>query len=314
MKRFILKIFIFIIPVIPSSYGLDMLLSGLLKRSLSYADGEYPVWNDLYSGKINSEIVIYGSSRALKHIDPEMIGDSILTNAYNLGVNGHTFKTQYFRHSLLLKYNQKPKLIIQTLDITGFEKVSDLYNPDQLLPYMLFNQDMESSVYSSYKPYDYKLPLIRYYGKKEALLEVFKLPFNKPDKKIVRIRGYKPMDLKWNVDLSAAQLKLGTLIVESDTSIMKLFERFFEECKDENIKVLLVFPPQYIEGQKFVSNWADIMDYYYDISKKNNLLFLDYSVDSLSFKKELFYNSGHLNKKGAEIFTNILIQEIKKIY
>ena len=313
MKTFLKKLILFLLPLLLIAYGFDSFLSAILKKSNSFADGEYPVWNDLYGGKINSDVVIYGSSRALKHIDPAAISDRLRTTAYNLGVNGHSFKSQYFRHSLLLKYNKKPKIIIQTLDVTSFEKNSDLYNPDQFLPYMLNNKEMKQAIYNGFHPVDYKLPLIRYYGKKEAIIEICKLLLRPGSNKPMRIKGYRPRDLNWNNDLMSAQQELGSFEVISDSLIINLFERYLNECNREKIQIIFVYTPEYIEGQKFVINRSDIMALYYQLSKKYDIPFCDYSNDSLSFHKEYFYNSGHLNKVGAELFTAKLINDLDRL-
>jgi hypothetical protein len=312
MKYFLKKAAVFMLPVVLLFYGADYFFSTILKKSKVFADGEYLVWNDLYDGNVNAEVVIYGSSRALKHIDPKMLGDSLLKTAYNLGVNGHSFRSQYFRNSLLLKYNSKPEIIIQTLDVTSFEKESDLYNQDQFLPYMLNNEDMYRSVYNGFKLLDYKLPMIRFYGKKEAFLEICRLILNISDNKPVRIKGYLPWDRTWNNDLMEAQKKLGSLEVKSDSSMIQLFERYLNECNQKNIKLIFVYTPEYIEGQKFVGNRSDILALYYRLSKKFNIPFFDYSNDPISFQKDFFYNSGHLNRRGAELFTGKLVCDIKK--
>jgi hypothetical protein len=313
MKTFLKKLTLFIFPIILVSFVLDHFLSGILEKSDSYADSEYAVWNDLYSGKVNSDIVIYGSSRAWRHIDPTMISDSLHTTAYNLGVNGHSYKSQYFRHFLLLKFNKKPKIIIQTLDVTSFDKSSDFYNPDQYLPYMLNNKEMKQLTYNEYQPIDYKLPMIRYFGKKEAFMEIIKLLLNPASNKPLRVKGYLPRDIMWNDDLIKAQEKLGSFEVKSDSSIIRLFEKYLNECHQLNIQVIFVYTPEYVEGQKFVSNRSDIMTIYNQFSQKYNIPFYDYSNDSMSYHKEYFYNSGHLNKEGAELFTSRLINDLRKL-
>jgi hypothetical protein len=312
MRTFLIKLILFIVPILLISLVLDHFLSGVLEKSYSYADSEFPVWNDLYKGKINSDIVIYGSSRAWRHINPTMISDSLHKTAYNLGVNGHSYKSQYFRHFLLLKYNKKPKIIIQTLDVTSFEKSSDLYNPDQYLPYMLNNIEMKKLTYNEYQPIDYKLPMIRYFGKKEAFMEIIKLFVNPGSNIPLRTRGSLARDIMWNNDLIVAQQKLGSFEVKSDSSIIHLFEKYLNECHQLNIQVIFVYTPEYIEGQKFVSNRSDIMALYYQFSQKYDIPFYDYSNDSMSFHKEYFYNSGHLNKAGAELFTAKLINDLRK--
>lgn len=312
MRVFLKKLFLLIISLLLLSFVLDSLFSGILKKSLSYADSEFPVWNDLYNGKINSDIVVYGSSRAWRHIDPTMISDSLHIAAYNLGINGHSFKSQYFRHFLLLKYNMKPKIILQTLDVTTFEKNSDLYNPDQYLPYMLNNKEMKLMTYNGYPSFDYSIPMARYFGKKEAFIEILKLLLRPSGNKPVRIRGYHYNDLTWNNDLLKAQQELGSFEIKSDSAMILLFEKYLKECIQEKLKVVFVYSPEFIEGQKFVSNRSNILTLYYKFSKQYNIPFLDYSNDSMSFHKEYFYNSGHLNKKGSEIFTGKLIDDLRK--
>jgi hypothetical protein len=314
MKRLLLKILLFLIPIILVSPGLDYLLSGVLKRSYSYADGEYPTWNDLYAGKINSDIVIYGSSRAWVHINPRMISDSLKTTAYNLGINGHDFRLQYFRHLLLLENNSKPKLIIQNLDVGTLFKLPDLYNPDQFLPYMLHNKQMKHATiaFNGYHSYDYEIPLIRYYGKKEAIIHILKILIHPSANVPMRIRGYQAQDSKWNDDLEKAIEKMGSYRVILDSSIIHLFENYLNECRQNNIKIILAYSPEFIEGQKFVSNRSEIIELYNQISKKYDIPFYDYSTDTISYRRQYFYNSGHMNKKGAELFTAKLIDELRQ--
>ena len=104
MKQFLKKIVLFILFTFLLAYPLDIIISNQLKKSNSYARGEYSVWNDLFEGKIDSEIVIYGSSRAWVHINPELLENSFGRSSYNLGIDGHNFRLQYLRHKTLLKY------------------------------------------------------------------------------------------------------------------------------------------------------------------------------------------------------------------
>ena len=88
-------------------------------------------------------------------------------------------------------------------------------------------------------------------------------------------------------------------------------EQFLKECKRDNIKLIFVYTPEYIEGQKFVANRTSIFKTFSKYSKKYEIPFYDYSKDSLCLDKKYFYNSNHLNKTGAEIFTNKLIDTLK---
>ena len=83
MKKFIYKVFVFVLPVVFLSVPLDYFFSYILKTS-HLTSGEYEVWNDIYNSTANCDVAIYGSSRAWVHIDPDILSDTLNVNVYNL--------------------------------------------------------------------------------------------------------------------------------------------------------------------------------------------------------------------------------------
>jgi hypothetical protein len=314
MKKFIINTALFILPIIIVAYPLDCLLNRYIKKSNLSAHKEYPVWNDILDGRVSSDIVIYGSSRSWVHIDPTMIQDSLHHSAYNLGIDGHNFLLQYLRHQLLLKYNKKPKLIIHSLDIFTLQKRADLYNSDQFLPYMLWNSQIDKvlTAFEGFKKSDYEIPLIRYYGKYDLMKEAVRVSIKPQSNVAQRIRGYQGQVLPWSDELDVAKRKMGKYKAVLNEPTLKLFEEFLKDCKAQNIKIVFVFTPEYIEGQKFVENRAEFMQIYKSFSRKYSIPFFDFSDSPLSYQKKYFYNSEHLTKEGSEIFTSQLIDTIKK--
>jgi hypothetical protein len=75
--------------------------------------------------------------------------------------------------------------------------------------------------------------------------------------------------------------------------------------------LIFVYTPEYIEGQKYVSNRAQIMGLYKKYSKQYQIPFYDFSNDSISYQKKYFYNVSHLNRLGSELFTAQLIDTLK---
>jgi len=291
------------------SYFADNYISTNLKKSNSFAEKEYSTWNAIFEGKINSDIVIYGSSRAWVQIDPTMISNSLNVSTYNLGIDGHNFWLQYLRHSLLLENNIKPNLIILSLDVFTLQKAENLYNSEQFLPYMLWNKKIKEATisYNGFNLIDYEIPLIRYFGRGNAVQTAMKIK-----SKVERIRGYQGRDEQWNNDFDKAKKEMKNYNIVLDSASIILFERFLNECKSKNIKIVFIYPPEYIEGQKFVKNRRSIISLYEKYSKKYNIPYYDYSRDPLSFQKNFFYNASHLNKTGAELFTKKLIDSLKK--
>jgi hypothetical protein len=314
MKRFLLKIVFLLIPVLVLTLPIDLFLSRELKKANEFAQDEFSIWNDLYSGSVDAKVAIYGASRAWVQIDPGIIEKNTGLTAYNLGIDGHNFWLQYYRHKLLFAKNVKPDYIIMSLDLFTLQKNPELYNLEQFLPYMLFDNELKSFLegYEGYTFLDYYVPLLRYYGKTKAIKYALKSSLNPVIPDSGRIHGYKAKIQEWNEDPNFANGKVGFMKADVDAKSFALFKLFLDECKKSNVKVIFVYTPDYIEGQRFVSNRREILDLYKSIALHNNIPYLDYSGDELCLKKEYFYNTSHLNKKGAELFTTMLVQDIGK--
>lgn len=316
MNRFLFTVSLFFLIVLVLSFGLDALISHYLRQSKTYAAGEYPVWDDVFEGNINSEMVIYGSSRAVVQIDPMIIQNKLGRTCYNLGIDGNNIWLEYFRHQQLLRKNNKPSLIIHSLDIFMLSDSTEILNSEQFLPYMFFNKEIRSLYVNNdrFSCWDFYIPLIRYYRNQTAIFHTFKLMIKPEQKSEGRKQGYEGQDLEWNTDLHKAKLKMKSFEAKMDNRSVHLFEKYLKECKEQNIALVFVYTPEYIEGQQFVQNRKAILDYYLELSKKYAIPFLDYSTDSISFNKSYFYNSGHLNRKGSERFSQKLANDLKALH
>lgn len=314
MKHFIKKLLTFLLPLILLSYPIDLGISYLLQQKEKVFAGELEVWKDIYNSNINCDIAIVGSSRAWVQINPEILKDSLKLSTYNFGIDGHNFWLQYLRHSEYLKYNKKPKLIIVSVDLFTLEKRIDLYKHSQFLPYMLWNKEIYKFTisYKGFNKIDYYIPLVRYFGERTSLNYSLSKLFSKNNNEKLRNNGFAGKNKQWNSDLEKAKKEKGQLIIDIDKETIRLFKSFVKECKRNGTELILVYTPEYIEGQCFVSNRKDIINIYKDISYKENVAFYDYSNDSICFNKTLFYNASHLNMKGANIFTQKLAHDVKK--
>ena len=314
MKKFLSALALFIAPLVIISYPLDYLISKKLAESKTFAHDEYLVWNDIYNGKVNADIVVYGSSRAKFHISPKILEDSLHRTAYNLGVEGQNFQVQYLRHKELLTYNIKPKYIILSVDEFSLQKKQRLFNPQQFLPYLFWNSNVYklTSSYTEFSFWDYYLPLVRYTGENTSLSAALGSMIVKDHSATTSNKGYKVIDMNWTDDLAKAKSKMEYFEIITGPVVENLFNNFLAECRQQDIKVILVYTPEYIEGQAFVKNRSQLVSLYSQYAKKYNLPFLDYSSDSISMNKKYFYNALHLNKTGAEAFTRMLIRDLRK--
>ena len=309
MNKFIYKCFLFGSIIFILFLIIDIFISEKLKKS-HVSPGEIEVWNDIYNGNINSELLIYGSSRAWVHVDPFVIEDSLNISSYNFGMDGQNFELQYLRHKINLKYNKKPKIIIACVDIFSFQNNKDLYCMNQFLPFMLFDKDIYkfTSKYNGFRKVDYFLPLFRYYGKIYGENSVLNQGNQKNN---FRNKGYKGIKREWTDDFEKAKLKSKKLTIQNDVKIINMFDEFLAECKDKNIKVILIYTPEFIEGQKYVNNREDVVSLIEIFSKKYNINFLNYSDNAICYDKSNFYNATHLNSNGSLLFSRKLVYDLK---
>ncbi len=314
MRKFLLRSLLFLAPFILLANFADKKISTTLKKSNRIAMDEYSVWNDIYSGKASSEILILGSSRAWVHINPAILETCFNMSAYNLGVDGQNFIIQDLRFQQYLKYNTKPKTVIYSLDVFSMLKAKDLYNQEGFLPYMLDHKEMSESIlkFNGFEYLDFYIPLIRYFGLKKSRDEALKFTLANPINNERRVKGFESQDKPWNGDFEVEQKKLKSINFPVDNTSAEDFENFVRNSKRDNINILFVYTPEYFEAQNFVSNRREIMDFYQDISKKYKIPFLDFSGDVICKSRENFYNAEHLNRKGADLFNAKLCDTIQK--
>lgn len=291
---------------------MDVFVSTLF-RNIHVAPGDIEVWNDIYESNIECELAIYGSSRAWVHIDPRIIRDSLNYSAYNFGVDGHNFWVQHLRHIEYIKKNKAPKIIVLAVDIFSLDKSPNLYNKSQFLPFMLWNKTIreETESYNGFDFIDFYIPLIRYFGDRYTLLELMNNYLLSVQSSNYRENGFRAMDQEWNEDFSRAKSKMNAYQAKIDPASKRLFERFINDCKTRGVQLILTYTPEYIEGQKFISNRSEIVDLFTEYSIKNDLVFLDYSTDSICLDKNNFYNTMHLNSRGSKKFSQKLASDLK---
>lgn len=312
MKKFIIKIIVFLLFMLEISMPLDRIIT---KGARALRCGEHGVWHDIFNSNINTEVIIQGSSRALVCVDSQTLEDNLGLDVYNLGIDGYRFPMQHVRYRQYRKKNLKPKVIIQVLDIYSFTQREGLYNYEQFLPY--FNNADLIEVLSTYEGYsllDSLLPLYRYRAKRKFLFKAISEYFSFRHYPEDRYQGFWPQDKKWDKAFDKFKSKNPKGWQQSfDSKIIKDFEDFIISSRKEGIVMAWVYAPEYIEAQKLCRNREEILDIYNRLSKKYDIVFIDYSKHELSKNKSMFYNSQHLNKTGAEIFSKLLSEDIKKI-
>ena len=326
MKKFLLKTsLIIVIPFIIALF-LDIIISNILKETKLFPV-ENEVWNDIYDSKAEAELIILGSSRAWVHFDTEIIDKNLSTKSYNLGEDGSNILKQYIKYKEFISFNPLPKKVILAIDIYGFSY--DKFPTYRYYPYVLGNfrvlNHLSSLRIDGIDETIFYIPLIRYFNRtfvnrlfdneKKALFrnKNYNKAFIFLDQYInlnregnFRLKGFRGMDIKWK----DKNVKKFTFPI--DSSKVNLMKKFITEMKQKNIEIIMIYPPEFKEGQSLCQNRNEIIAEFEKISKQFDLKLYNYSDSLISERKELFYNYQHLNKRGAEIFTKDVTELIKQ--
>lgn len=309
MRRFLINLLLFLLPVAVFAIWLDSSISKELHRT---RNGDYGVWNDLFAGRANNEMLIYGSSRAWVHIDPEVLQDSLHMSVYNLGIDGYNFDMSLLRHEIVMR-RTPPKFIVYALDGSTLFKRKDLYNQAQFLPY-LTDVSLERKIagYKGYNFWDARLPFVKLIGHNHLLFKWALGEFDDTSRGD-RYRGFRGQDIQWTKDVDELLRRQQQWTQPLDTASVRNFELFLRDCQVRNIRVILTYPPEHKLGQQFVANRESIIRIYSSLASTYDIPFLDYSSDTLCMNKKYFYNSQHLNALGAKIYSRKLASSLKCI-
>lgn len=312
---FVKKLTFLLFLVALSMYFLAFVVDSGLRKS---RNEHYATWNDLFNSKINAELLILGSSRAEFHISPKILDSTLHLNSYNLGLSAWHFDMQYARFKLFLAHNPKPKYIIHNVDVYGFSKRNDVVNREQFLPYI--HEPILQATTRGHKGefdiYQQYIPLYKYKNQQalawEGICNFVNLTALYDS--TTKYKGYRGNDYTWNKDFELFKKRYPKGAKYSfNKEILKQFDEYLAFCEQQNIKVILLYAPEYYEVQPLYKNKNQMMEICENAAKRFHCYFLDYSKDTLCYQKKYFYNSQHLNKNGAEIFSKKLAVDVKSL-
>lgn len=306
MKRFLIKTGITLIVLLFVAYGLDWFIT----RNLHRSDAKmFTTYNTIYNDSLKSNAIIMGSSRGQVQYSPYIIESITGLNCYNISVDGRCIDAEVVLYDIYCQHAPKPKYIIQNIDC-GTLQMSNGYEREQYLPYLndrkLYNLICENEKYTWI---DRWFPLIRYAGYREVIKEGIgvKNKMSRPD----MYKGYVSYEKEWNgSDFNL----IDTIGFDCNPQAVEIFDRYLANCQRDSIKVILVYAPFYIGATEKMGSAVDSMfSFYQSFANRYGCEILNYTYDSLCYDTANFYNAGHLNRKGAEMFSTKLAYDLKEL-
>ena len=292
------KLLIHIAIVICLFFVIDRALGLGLKflYNQSNATDEYKI---SYSNEtVQDPLLFFGSSRCMHHYVPAIFEKELGIKCFNTADWG--IKNIYYHYGLLgnILSRYTPKAIVFEIHpcdwlatpFSGVERASSL------APYCGMSDACDEMLKLSGKYWPCQLSWVyRYTGSLPNLLT------GKLGSMDRSLKGWKPMDGVMDTTGVVAE----EYPFPVDTARVALLERFINDCKRNNIQLIITFSPMYVCSKE------DVLKFPRELAQKHQLTFIDHYRDSdFVGHPELFYDFGHLNRKGAELFSQKLSKEL----
>lgn len=321
MKKFL----IYISSILFLTFAIGMLTQYVSDNGLKdIPNSVYEDWDAILLGKINSKIIINGSSRGRFSYDTEVISSITKSSTHNLGFNAAGYELQQSKFLLYLDKNVFPKVIIQNIDLTHFNEDDVIPDESQFIPFVNKHEVNEFLIKYD-KKYNYigYIPLLKYNLNYKILKKGVFSNFCKEDSDLMFYAGFTPKKQKFKLDKHNIK-RLDNYLKDPQRLIQKIdikFEivsAFYEDLLNSNKETILIYVWAPEKKERLVEKYQQLYNPLKEklkikASNNKNIYFLDFSNDIISQSDVFFYDTFHLNNIGAKEFSQKLSNEINKI-
>ena len=299
MKRFLIRIAVFFAIL----FAIDRVAGYTFSYMSKHAKGGYVGHHNYITDGVHEDILIFGSSRAIHHYNPQIFVDSLGLTCYNCGQDGNGILL-YYGWWQIIKEHYKPQIIIYDIT-TSF----DLHVGEDNHKYLgwlkeLYDRENICEIFDAVdKTERFKMmsQMYRYNSKFHQIAADFVYPIYR-----VKTNGFLPlqgeidrMRIKKNISNSPVKE------VQFDSLKIEYLNKFIDEA--DGVKLIFTVSPM----------WYGIateqLSAIREICQRRNILFIDFSnAPKYVHNNEYFKDGSHLNARGADEFTRDLIHEIKR--
>lgn len=279
-------------------------------------------------GKINSvmnhdmdvEFTIWGASTAYLNFNPQIIIDSLGYSTMNMGIDGTSIDQYNGLLQEYLSYSAKSKYVVIAVDVHGgLVSRTSIYHLHNWLHHV-----NNPNIYGCLSDIDpsllWKLRYVPFYNltmyDKHAFPYFRKTILGRNTEYEIDNYGYKSNGFS-TIDTNQHQLSLDNLAIDSvqigtgDRCLNKIRGSSLK-AKERKLIPIVVITPCFEKGMERLEDASDVLSAINSL-KKDGIQVLDLSSCSISRQAKYFRDNTHLNSIGADEFTRLLVQEIKKL-
>ena len=280
--------------------------------------------NDAQTGKINlvmqhnidPDIMIFGSSVAEVGLNAAVIEMKTKRSAFNMGIDGTKISSSEFLIDEFLNYSKHCNTVVIGMAFFSFTKSDKLNAPERFLAYKS-NPYVKKNIFKVQPRLGHKLYKVPFYSfiianhtyYKNALLGL-KNMLNEESWVGDSLKGYVPHDTKYfDTRKERGQLDY----VPIDSVAFKDYKRIIEKIKTHKMQPILVVMPMHVNGQRSFSNFSTYRAHANLLAEEMGVKLFDFSEHDVTTQDKYYYNNGHLNATGADLFSNVLTDSLKVI-
>tara|TARA_B100000131_G_C18036803_1_gene580759 strand:- start:4 stop:1002 length:999 start_codon:yes stop_codon:yes gene_type:complete len=278
---------------------------------------DYGSLSRLYSGKINAEILFFGSSRTYLGINPNIIEEISGQKTWNMGLDGSNIHQHFFTINQYLKFNRKPEIIFMEADIMLLDSNKLRFKKELFTPFI--DKPLIKKGYFNRLPTVAKEYLKKIQNNSNRLFGSIN-NFINPNGVIDSMAYSDIYYIKGSHLKKFSQLDDGYIFDKSDfideysinSNYMQVYENIVKICLEKQINLIFLAYPRF-NGQINDENKLYIKKYFntykYDYPSIDYWDYLDLKEFNNSL---LWWNVSHLNYEGANKFSTIIGKRLKE--
>ena len=294
---------------------------------MSYMTTEYVMWQEEYENSraphTDASTLIIGDSRAKSSVLPKELHEGV----YNIGIGGCTPIEMYHAVKNYIDHNGAPE---RAIIIFAPYHMCDIDNWDQTLYFNFLSAGELTKIYGN--ALKTKDPVVASHGR---LAEMAGYKLRLPSKYLAQMYDAKLVGNKTDnlARFDSIREDLGYLEFgnapgddgedyevhheefDSDALVILYYEKLLDLLSDNNVKVLITQAPVNEASSQamhpaFISGFSDFM---HELEYRRRYYDMTVESDIPVYPNELYGDANHLNRKGAERFTEELRQHLDDI-
>jgi len=275
-----------------------------------------------FFGKMNAagnrsvkvDIILAGSSRVLVQVDPKIIDSITGLQSYNYGLNLIGIKSSYNLINYALYAHPDTKLILLNIDYNMFDMEKDPYKDPFFYAYekdfsgKFVMADPKLNFFHRLHIFDISMydDMVKY----AAIAGLIS-----PHKILPGVyKGYFPDSSLNSFVVPPSSLMAHKTDASFTDTGMDILRQIVTLCKQKGKTLILViapYPKKY-SPEKYIANYSAIINKVKMAADSSKVAFFDYSDNFISQDSTCFYDILHLNIKGAEMYTRLVGNDIKR--